>query len=358
VSYVAAKGGEEAISAAHAWVSQEIAPITSETLLRVIREQRFALDRIMQEGSLYAPELAARAWIQSQGDSIEAIFLLRALRASLSRYGDALPIDTKQMQSARRISAAFKDLPGGQHLGDTYDYSHRLLGFFENKKNIPEPSSRDEGVDTLACHEGPMTLLAKEGLLESPERSSEGAAPDLGQSSLDFPANRPLRLQALARADEGFLLGLAYSTQRGYGHTHPFLGELRRGWLPVQIRVPGMDAPICIGEIPVTECQMIHQSSARDDSPQFTRGYGLVLGDQERKAMAMALVDRALRAAELGESISAPAQDQEFVLQHADNVAATGFVEHLKLPHHVDFQSELTLLRTLRASSGTQDVER
>ena len=57
--------------------------------------------------------------------------------------------------------------------------------------------------------------------------------------------------------------------------------------------------------------------------------------------MAMALVDRALRAEELGEEVTAPAQNVEFVLYHSDNVEATGFVEHLKLPHYVDFQSEL-----------------
>jgi alpha-D-ribose 1-methylphosphonate 5-triphosphate synthase subunit PhnI len=30
-------------------------------------------------------------------------------------------------------------------------------------------------------------------------------------------------------------------------------------------------------------------------------------------------------------------------------VQATGFVEHLKLPHYVDFQSELVMLRRMRA---------
>jgi alpha-D-ribose 1-methylphosphonate 5-triphosphate synthase subunit PhnI len=83
--------------------------------------------------------------------------------------------------------------------------------------------------------------------------------------------------------------------------------------------------------------------------PQFTRGYGLVFGQAERKAMAMSLCDRALRASELGEDIVAPAQDEEFVLSHCDNVQATGFVEHLKLPHYVDFQAELGLVRRMRA---------
>jgi len=85
------------------------------------------------------------------------------------------------------------------------------------------------------------------------------------------------------------------------------------------------------------------------EPPRFTRGYGLGFGQCERKAMAMALVDRALRARELGEEVRAPAQDEEFVLSHSDNVQATGFVEHLKLPHYVDFQAELGLVRRLRA---------
>jgi alpha-D-ribose 1-methylphosphonate 5-triphosphate synthase subunit PhnI len=70
--------------------------------------------------------------------------------------------------------------------------------------------------------------------------------------------------------------------------------------------------------------------------------------------MSMALVDRALRAAELGEETGAVAQDQEFVLSHSDNVQATGFVEHLKLPHYVDFQAELALLRQIRAEWTAQ----
>jgi alpha-D-ribose 1-methylphosphonate 5-triphosphate synthase subunit PhnI len=86
--------------------------------------------------------------------------------------------------------------------------------------------------------------------------------------------------------------------------------------------------------------------------PQFTRGYGLSFGYCERKAMAMALVDRALRWRELGEEPTAPAHDEEFVLSHTDNVEASGFVQHLKLPHYVDFQSELVLVRDLRAVHG------
>ena len=37
------------------------------------------------------------------------------------------------------------------------------------------------------------------------------------------------------------------------------------------------------------------------------------------------------------------------MLYHSDNVEASGFVQHLKLPHYVDFQANLELLRRLRA---------
>jgi alpha-D-ribose 1-methylphosphonate 5-triphosphate synthase subunit PhnI len=157
----------------------------------------------------------------------------------------------------------------------------------------------------------------------------------------------------LARGDEGFLLALAYSTQRGYGRTHPFVGEVRIGLADVEVEVPELGFPVRIGRVRLTECQMVNQfKGSKTEPPQFTRGYGLVLGQSERKAMAMALVDRSLRADEFGEERTAPAQDEEFVIAHCDNIQATGFVEHLKLPHYVDFQAELGLVRRMRAETG------
>ena len=121
------------------------------------------------------------------------------------------------------------------------------------------------------------------------------------------------------------------------------------GEVAVEIVPEELGFAIDIGDITVTECQMVNQfAGSATEPPQFTRGYGLVFGRSERKAMAMSLVDRALRAKELGEDVIAPAQDEEFVLYHSDNVEAQGFVQHLKLPHYVDFQSELVLIRALR----------
>ena len=172
---------------------------------------------------------------------------------------------------------------------------------------------------------------------------------DITRDPLAFPAPRDARLQNLARGDEGFLLGLAYSTQRGYGRNHPFVGEIRCGDVEVELFVEDLGFAVSLGEIAVTECQMINQFKGGDGRPaRFTRGYGLAFGQSERKAMSMALVDRALRADDYAEERKGPAQDEEFVLSHSDNVQATGFVEHLKLPHYVDFQAELGLIRQLR----------
>lgn len=352
--YVAVKGGEAAIDAAHALLAQRRRgdPALPELSLAQIREQlSLAVDRVMAEGALYDPDLAALAVKQARGDLIEAIFLLRAYRTTLPRLAASEPIDTGRMRIERRISATFKDLPGGQILGPTFDYTHRLLDFALAAESLPAPAPRPAAATAAPAEAMPRVaaILGGEGLIEPENAAAAGAPGDLTRAPLAYPAARDLRLQALARGDEGFLLAMGYSTQRGYGHSHPFAAEIRQGKVAVELVPPELGFAVEIGDIAITECQMVNQFKGNEGAPpQFTSGYGLSFGGAERKAMAMALVDRALRASELGEEPSAPAQDQEFVLSHADNVEASGFVQHLKLPHYVDFQSELDLLRRLR----------
>jgi alpha-D-ribose 1-methylphosphonate 5-triphosphate synthase subunit PhnI len=349
--YVAVKGGELAIDAAHRLLAEERRGDTAVpglTLDQIAQQLTLAVDRVMNEGSLYDREWAALAIKQSRGDLIEAIFLIRAARTTLARFGYAEALDAKVMRVKRRVSAAFKDIPGGQILGPTFDYTHRLLDFDLAKQESVEAATTAPA--TLSSDmPRVLELLSSEGLMEKPS-AAEKEPDDLTQDPLNFPAGRDLRLQNLARGDEGFLLALAYSTQRGYGRTHPFAGEIRLGMVEVCFTPEELGFPIVIGEIMVTECEMINQfKGSMTIPPQFTRGYGLGFGQCERKVMSMALVDRALRAGELGEERVAPAQDEEFVMSHSDNVQATGFVEHLKLPHYVDFQSELVMLRRMRA---------
>jgi len=353
MAYVAVKGGEQAIDAAHAGLAEERRgdPAVPEVSLAQIEQQLGrAVDRAMGEGSLYDRELAALAVKQAQGDLIEAAFLLRAYRTTLPRFAYSLPVETAAMLIQRRISAVFKDLPGGQLLGPTYDYTHRLLDFGLAGDGTPPPAPCAEADDAKMPRV--PDILGHEGLIEQ-DGGGEREPGDLTREPLRFPAPRDVRLQALARGDEGFLLGLGYSTQRGYGGTHPFAGEIRMGEVMVEIEPPELGFPIDIGDITLTECQMVNQFKGSKTLPaQFTRGYGLVFGHAERKAMAMALVDRAMRAEELGEDVTAPAQNVEFVVYHSDNIEATGFVEHLKLPHYVDFQSELENVRRMRRETA------
>jgi alpha-D-ribose 1-methylphosphonate 5-triphosphate synthase subunit PhnI len=287
---------------------------------------------VMTEGSCYDRSLAALAIKQARGDLIEAIFLLRAYRTTLPRFGDSEPLDTTQMIAERRISSTFKDVPGGQVLGPTYDYTHRLLDF-SLAASGERPEAPTAPVDSAQALPRVGDILEREGMLEPPPSSCEEVSQDITRTPLVLPASRPVRLQNLARGDEGFLLALGYSTQRGYGNNHPFVGEIRYGQVPVAFVPEELGFDIEIAEIDITECDMVNQfAGSANVPPQFTRGYGLAFGHAERKAMAMALVDRALRAEELSENVTSPAQDEEFVLSHSDSVEASGFVQHLKLP--------------------------
>ncbi|KAA0947314.1 carbon-phosphorus lyase complex subunit PhnI [Pseudomonas sp. ANT_H14] len=355
--YVAVKGGEQAIDNAHRLLAKKRRGDTTITELGVeqIRQQLpLAVARVMSEGSLYDEELAALAIKQAAGDLVEAIFLLRAYRTTLPRFSPSLAIDTSAMQLSRRLSATFKDVPGGQLLGPTFDYTHRLLDFaLLAEGEYPGPQTTP-GASLEPCPRV-LGLLVKEGLIKN-ESDNEGTVADITRDPLEYPANRAQRLQALARGDEGFLLALGYSTQRGYGRNHPFAGEIRIGDVEVWIEPEELGFAICLGSIEVTECEMVNQFvGSATELAQFTRGYGLAFGHAERKAMGMALVDRSLRAEEFNEEIVSPAQREEFVLAHCDNVEAAGFVSHLKLPHYVDFQSELELIRKLRQpAEGTR----
>ena len=348
--YVAVKGGEKAIDAAHAWLAEERRGDTSVVELSVaqIREQlALAVNRVMAEGSLYDPDLAALAIKQARGDLIEAIFLIRAYRTTLPRLGASTPVETAQMAMCRRISATFKDLPGGQILGPTFDYTHRLLDFkLAAEGEVPAAPTAPARLDAVPHV---TAMLNRDGLIQT-EAEGNDTPPDLTREPMELPTTRPLRLQAITRGDEGFILSMAYSTQRGYGRTHAFVGELRIGTVAVEMDIPELGFSVEIGEVELTECETVNQfKGSKTEPPQFTRGYGLVFGQTERKAIAMSLVDRALRWKELGEdNTGAPAQDEEFVLMHADNIQATGFLEHIKLPHYVDFQAELELVRKLR----------
>ena len=362
MAYVAVKGGEKAIKNAEILL-QELRrgnPNIPELNLEQIKQQlTLAVNRVMCEGSLYDPDLAALAIKQSWGDLVEAIFLLRAYRTTLPRLYYSQPLDTTKMKIRRRISAIFKDIPGGQYLGPTFDYIHRLLDFKLAAEGNTPTSCKSTNLNIEENFPRVMTTLEKEGLV-CEEKAEDNKQPfDLTRQPLKLPAERDARLQNLARADEGFLLSLGYSTQRGYGRNHPLAGEIKMGEVEVVIFPEELGFEVAIADITITEAENVNLfKGSKEVPPQFTRGYGLTFGYNERKAMSMALVDRAMQAKELGEEIQGPAQDPEFVLYHSDNVQAQGFVQHLKLPHYIDFQAEINLIRKLQAEQKNhQNIE-
>ncbi|MCL2497843.1 MAG: carbon-phosphorus lyase complex subunit PhnI [Symbiobacteriaceae bacterium] len=376
MAYVAVTGGQEAIAASIALLREyrchgdnPLDPVA------MVNRMGLLIDKIMGEAGLYCPDHAALALLQSEGSVEEAVFLLRAYRSSLTRAYYSIPLDGAQMRLLRRISAAYKDVPGGQMLGATYDYTHRLLDFsllseHEDTK-IDTASSEDEECNPFHALRVSDLLRAENIIVQSPThaKSSETVPEDITQNPLRFPTPRSARLQVMARAESGFLGGLAYANLRGFGQAHPTVGELRTGWLEVNIDHPLLDGQtLHVGEIQVTEVESFFSleeesqlEELRDDplkrmergqgdkadtstnALQIGVGYGLTFGRSDQKAISMSIMDFSLEKKSEG-----ILSDDEFVLLHGDCLEMSGFISHLKLPHYVTFQSKLDRVRSTR----------
>lgn len=205
-----------------------------------------------------------------------------------------------------------------------------------------EAFRKDLQLVTQKAYRRVSDMLKEEGLID---RYPEDNTPphDVTENLLEFPAPRSARLQTMTRADTGFLSGLAYSVLRGFGQVHPTVGELRSGYVELEVAYPGREGEsISLGEIFLTEVETFHSASEKDQL-KLASGYGAVFGRNENKAIAMAVIDR-----ELEQGGDYAAQDQEFVLMHGDCLEMNGFLSHLKLPHYVTFQSKLDAVRKTR----------
>lgn len=349
MGYVAVSGGQEAIEESIRLLRRYRSGTEKDLELEAI-EQKMSLlvDRVMGEAGLYARRYAALALKQCEGSVEEAVFLLRAYRSTLTRNYYTEVVDAAGMRVLRRISAAFKDIPGGQILGATYDYTHRLIDFDLDKEDPAElyetarKELREQRPEEIAPCARVSDELKKEGLIDTHPQNDEEPC-DVTENLLEFPARRSARLQTLARSDTGFLSGLAYSALRGFGQVHPTVGELRAGY--IELSVPYLfdgTQSIYIGEILITEVECFGEADD-GDKLKLAVGYGAVFGRNENKAIAMSVVDR-----ELGTAGPYPAQNEEFVLMHGDSLEMNGFISHLKLPHYVTFQSKLDAVRKTR----------
>src|SRR5262245_41170162 len=363
MGYVAVKGGQDAISNAARLVEyyrwrERPQPIDVDQFRPLFR---LLIDKVMGEGSLYAPEYAALALQQVEGDVFEAAFILRAYRATLERRYESHTIDTREMFVQRRISSAFREIPGGQILGPTRDYTQRLLNpalvqrgfgaietFLSGFKGRIDP----ERLNGVTSFSKVIDLLTAEGVMRRGMYPDEDRrVVDVTREAIKFPAPRSARLQMLARAETGGLMCLGYSSMRGYGDKHGTVGELRVGDVPVRLTDP-RGRRRYVGRIKVTEAEMIGRTPVKQKGaiPFLSVGYGLCFGQNETKVICMGMLDSALRSP----NNQNPANNQEFVLYHTECIEAYGVTNHLKLPHYVTFQAALQNLRDVVQRSEPQ----
>ncbi|WP_240421763.1 carbon-phosphorus lyase complex subunit PhnI [Paenibacillus periandrae] len=368
MSYVMVTGGQEAIGHARNMVQYYRLKDSIEELdVGLIRHQmRMLRDRVMSESGLYAPEYAALALKQAEGDPYEAVFLLRSYSSTLVRNHVSATLNTDEMRVIRRISAAFKDIPGGQILGPTRDYTHRLLDFTlqhsttdDNAAFLAELSSFMPEAGATGRFPKVIDRLRREGMIAAPDKAEEEEPFDITRQSLSFPTVRSARLQSLSRGETGALVALAYSSTSRYGKKHPVVGELRVGYVPLHIRNPlaGDETDDClyVGELLVSEVEMIQSFGKDSKSGELVLefGYGLVFGHNEQKAIAMSLLEHSLERGG-----TAPAEDEQFVLKHIDPLDSGGIMSHMNLPHYVSFQSYLDMMKRIGKTSKSEQGEK
>jgi len=327
--------------------------LSGNSVKKVMGQMRAAVDRVMGEAGLYAPEHAAIALIQSEGDTTEASITLRAFRETLSReyYSDIL--DTEALQIERRISSAFREIPDGQILGPTRDYTQRLLDERLGHEDVEMAQREKEVLENVLTqspdshdhtHRYPRvsSLLKAQGLVKPVDENEDRSVTDVSKTPIRYPALRSAALQTLARSETGGLTAIGYSAMRGQGGDHPTIGELRVGWARISVR-DKRGRNRCIGRIRVTESENISKIKVRkkDPVPYMSLGYGLCFGQNETKAICMGILDRSMRIP----GDAAPAVSQEFALHHLEGPDSFGFASSLKLSEAVSMQSELVNLR-------------
>jgi alpha-D-ribose 1-methylphosphonate 5-triphosphate synthase subunit PhnI len=400
VAYVAIKGGGEAINGSKAVFDYlrtreagDAFPLQTET---IEHQLRLLHSRVISEGGLYHPQLASLAIKQAQGDTLEASFILRAYRSTQPRLAETPVLNTERMRITRRISAAFKDIPGGQMLGATTDYHLRLM----RMELLDESPERFRAIARQWFEKSPdadipdtfpkvLKQLRVEGLLAPLNPAiRERKAFDITREPLVFPVNRSAALATMTRAEQGSLLAIAYSNMRGYGDVHPTVAELRVGYLPVMLPHPITGELTEIGEVEITECEVVamyDEQDARVSRAQgcagatdeqgsssiagatesggksavkstFTLGYGACFGHNEIKAISMAILDRALQKG-MQDGPRNPSEDPEFVLLHIDGIDSMGFCTHYKMPHYVTFQSDMDRLRATQQKQKIKEPE-
>ncbi|MEV0621389.1 carbon-phosphorus lyase complex subunit PhnI [Nonomuraea sp. NPDC050404] len=348
------KGGTEAIVAAEKLVLERRAlldgAISAES---VIESFPLALDRIMGEGGLWDPPTAAAAFLQANGDPAEAVHLLRAHRSTLPRLAFSEPVRPREMQILRRIVPAHRRPDGPQLLGETVDYTARLL--HDGSAALPIEVDDDRPLEHPADEpfQRYRDYLAGRDVLAGRGPATDEEPFDLAMVAPQLPAHRSALLSAMALAETGGLINIWYHSilgPDGHAGESVTLGEVRHGRVPLRVAHPHSGEPVQIGRLRVSETEAITHLGARgEDASRFDVGYGMALGQNERKTIATACLDLAahrFKGTEEGRRL------EQILLHTTDGLASCGFLEHLKLPHYVTFRSQLD-----RAVAARQEQE-
>lgn len=342
MAYVATKGGEKAIQASEALYHHLKGEVTIELVQQIMDTMPYLVDRVMGEGSLYEPQLAALAIAQSGGDLYEAVLLIRAYRSTQPRIAYAKPLQVEDMITVRRISASFKDIPGGQVLGPSLDYSHRILdldvldGTHHNEKMVFEAAEEPArpSYPLVADWQRQQGLIAE---IEMTETVDPADIPDVTRDPVMIPAPRAHRLQSLARADTGGLLALGYASMRGYGFIHPTVNELRLAHSNVQVEHPITGEMFSIGRVRTSQAEVVTKGKSG-----YKIGFTATMGWNEIKLISGATLDM-----EMNQTDPHPALNEDFVLYHTEPIESSGFCIHFKLPHYVTFSSSMDNMRKI-----------
>lgn len=349
MAYVATRGGERAIEQSERLYREEMGQITPERVAEIETAMPYLIDRVMGEASLYAPDLAALALAQTGGELSEAVLLLRAWRSTQPRLAVAEVVEQKQLFTHRRISAAFKDIPGGQVLGPTLDYAHRILATEVLHGNRFDPEPVDPSEMPVPAYQPSVSHWQSENDLvdlPEPDQIVGRDIADITREPTLFPAPRAHRLQALARSETGGSLALGYAAMRGYGSAHPTVNELRLAEAEVQVRHP-RGTTFSAGRVKVSEAEVVNKKGEK-----LVLGFAATMGWNEVKVIAAATLDLNAEGAPKG-----AATEEEFFLYHTEGVESSGFCIHFKLPHYVTFQSSLDAMRDAKAKRVAQQSE-
>ncbi|MEU6657622.1 carbon-phosphorus lyase complex subunit PhnI [Streptomyces sp. NPDC046821] len=352
MGYAGVRGGQEAIAAAERLVRAARYGGESDWLEldQITAWLPLAVDRVMGEAGLWAPELAARAVRQSQGDLLEAAQLLRAHRSTLPRLGYSRPAEAAaELLPVRRVTPVQHTSRYGQLYGYGDRHAPRVLDL------APEETLRrrarthaTRAADSTPQRPEPFDPgLEASGLLASRRDPTDPEPYDITRAPARPGTPRSARLSALARAETGSLTHLWYTTTRSPRHSASDAAlEVRRGRLPVRMPHPVTGRPVTVAHVTVTEARTVRPDDRpRTNGSRFDAGYGLCLGDGEAKALGMAALDLMVHRD--------PATDrlEQNVLISLDGPEASGFLEHLKLPHYVDFRSTLDRIRAVHATA-------